>query len=96
MIGAQSVTFLICFSHILAVFYSLTLLFSLVSIFESLFVDILLDLTKMEDFKKLSYFDFPTWIRSLDFPSWIRKRFSFEIFPIIIFRNFPNLNSFLT
>ena len=36
VIGAQSVTFLVCFSHILAEFYLLTLLFSLVSIFESL------------------------------------------------------------
>jgi hypothetical protein len=50
------VTFLMCFSHILAAFYLLTLLFSLVSIFESLFVDILMFLTKMDDFKKTFLF----------------------------------------
>ena len=56
LIGAQSVTFLMCFSHILAAFYLLTLLFSLVSISESLFVDILVILTEMDEFKKTFLF----------------------------------------
>ena len=56
LIGAQSVTFLMCFSHILAAFYLLTLLFSLVSILESLYVDIFVVLTKKDDFEKTFLF----------------------------------------
>jgi hypothetical protein len=50
------VTFLMCFSHILAAIYLLTLLFSLVSILESLYVDILVFLTKMDDFERTFLF----------------------------------------
>jgi len=50
------VTFLMCFSHILAAFYLLTLLFSLVSILESLYVDIFVFLTKKDDFEKTFLF----------------------------------------